>query len=274
LPPEEPPEDASYDEKHTHLMNAIYATLSIALPKKKSLGNTGQPGARAEKSKQLQPPYCDLELPDKLASIRLLEILPGEPDDPDIVTRLFVADINSSASYEALSYVWGTGETLETILVNGLPMRIRPNLHSALGSIRHPSEKRVVWADGLCINQDDLAERSQQVSLMASIYSLAKNVIIYLGPSTPETTSYFNFLKSPVCEREKTGSCCHALLDFLSTRQLQEHCDTLGLNYDEVLVGFGELCLRSWWTRLWTLQEYVLSKQDPIYFCGRDAIDN
>jgi hypothetical protein len=38
-----------------------------------------------------------------------------------------------------------------------------------------------IWADAICINQEDDAERSKQVVMMGEIYSQAKTVIVWLG---------------------------------------------------------------------------------------------
>jgi len=40
---------------------------------------------------------------------------------------------------------------------------------------------RVVWIDAICINQDDLDERSSQLQIMGDIYSQAQDVVIWLG---------------------------------------------------------------------------------------------
>ena len=38
-----------------------------------------------------------------------------------------------------------------------------------------------MWADAVCINQNDLDERSSQVSIMSKIYKDAKKCQIWLG---------------------------------------------------------------------------------------------
>jgi hypothetical protein len=40
----------------------------------------------------------------------------------------------------------------------------------------------LVWADALCINQQDITERNQQVNMMSTIYRKATNVAVWLGP--------------------------------------------------------------------------------------------
>jgi hypothetical protein len=40
-----------------------------------------------------------------------------------------------------------------------------------------------MWADGICINQNDDVEKSKQVAMIGEIYAGAHKTIIYLGPS-------------------------------------------------------------------------------------------
>jgi hypothetical protein len=48
-----------------------------------------------------------------------------------------------------------------------------PRVDDLLGSFR--------WYNALCVNQQDLEERSQQVKRMAEIYSKAAKVVAWLG---------------------------------------------------------------------------------------------
>jgi hypothetical protein len=43
-----------------------------------------------------------------------------------------------------------------------------------------------IWIDAICINQGDPDKRSEQMSMMADIYSKAKQVIVWLGRSDPK----------------------------------------------------------------------------------------
>ncbi|KAK4442000.1 heterokaryon incompatibility protein-domain-containing protein [Podospora aff. communis PSN243] len=43
-----------------------------------------------------------------------------------------------------------------------------------------------LWVDALCIDQENVAERSHQVNLMAAIYKAAARVVVWLGPLEPD----------------------------------------------------------------------------------------
>ena len=49
--------------------------------------------------------------------------------------------------------------------------------------------------DLVCINQDDINERSQQVSLMAEIYQRTAAVLMWIGQGTPRTQQAFHVIQ-------------------------------------------------------------------------------
>ena len=61
-----------------------------------------------------------------------------------------------------------------------------PNLYDCLHQLcnlenMHPISSFEFWIDAICINQDDLNERAQQVNMMYNIYHQAEGVIVWLG---------------------------------------------------------------------------------------------
>lgn len=90
-------------------------------------------------------------------------------------------DLDIAPRYEALSYTWGHAEPRDYVICNGVRKSVTPTLGSALRRLRLTDRTRVVWIDAICVNQDDVAERTQQVRLMKDIYTLTSRVIIWLG---------------------------------------------------------------------------------------------
>lgn len=119
--------------------------------------------------------------PLKAGETRLLVVTPGPPEDTSISVSLEQCLPQLAQPYDALSYVWGDQKTKTTISLNGKPFDITLNLHWALRRTRHRHQTRLIWADALCINQLDLHERSQQVAMMGSIFSHARNVLVCVG---------------------------------------------------------------------------------------------
>ncbi|KAK4612070.1 Heterokaryon incompatibility protein 6, OR allele [Fulvia fulva] len=84
--------------------------------------------------------------------------------------------------FQALSYTWGPYTQSRTMTLQGQPgIKITDNLYAALLRLRRPAEVRRLWVDAVCIDQADLNERAAQVRLMATLYSTAPEVLVWLG---------------------------------------------------------------------------------------------
>jgi hypothetical protein len=123
-------------------------------------------------------------------TIRLMQLQPSSdlqaPVHCSIVHETLAKYENSLLEfYIAVSYVWGDPNIKSTISVDGKRLDITSSLDTALRHIRGGERILHVWADGVCINQNDTGDRNLQVSQMGSIYSTAQHTIIFLGPSSP-----------------------------------------------------------------------------------------
>jgi hypothetical protein len=99
--------------------------------------------------------------------------------------RLSEIDIGM-VPYYALSYTWGSEveritTTLSSGFLNPCDFDITPTLCSALDNFFTQVAHAFLWVDAICINQDDLEERDQQVRRMKTIYQHAEKMYIYLG---------------------------------------------------------------------------------------------
>jgi hypothetical protein len=87
--------------------------------------------------------------------------------------------------YEALSYTWGSSKKTDVVLIEDPTtthsLDIGQNLAAALRHLRYKDKPRTLWNDVICINQQDLNEKSEQVSRMASVYKMAYRVVVWLG---------------------------------------------------------------------------------------------
>ncbi len=80
--------------------------------------------------------------------------------------------------YTALSYVWGNPAFIKPMICNGKPFFTTVNLDIALRFLRHVDVAVMLWVDQICINQEDLKEKTQQVLLMSKIYNHAQSTPI------------------------------------------------------------------------------------------------
>ncbi|KAH6684026.1 heterokaryon incompatibility protein-domain-containing protein [Halenospora varia] len=129
--------------------------------------------------------YSTTPLNSKASEIRILELLPG-PETGQIFGKLSRHHLDDSdqhvnAPYDALSYMWGTPKDAKTIHLNDNDsFKVTPNLSAALHALRLLDKPRAIWIDAICINQNDLQERSDQVQLMRKIYQQAATVYVWL----------------------------------------------------------------------------------------------
>ncbi|PMD30282.1 HET-domain-containing protein [Hyaloscypha variabilis F] len=140
--------------------------------------------------------------------------------------------------YTALSYVWGDTNDTTFISVEGHRLQVTKNLECALRYLR--DEKRVlhVWADGVCINQQDNDEKGKQVQQMGEIYEIAHHTVIFLGECDAATKA--------------------VLIEMLA-------CHENGIAYPKAEEGrliLKRILARPWFYRIWILQELVMS-HDP-----------
>ncbi|CEI67866.1 unnamed protein product [Fusarium venenatum] len=158
-------------------------------------------------------PYANLKVSG--SQIRLLTILSTEPE---ISCELEIAELNRHTKFNALSYVWGDPKITETILVNGDKVPVTTNLASALKyaphhltESKHATGKKL-WVDSICINQNDKAEKSNQVAMMGRIYSKSGAVVCWLGlPCDPlfaaidaiETVAYERYIHGTYTRNEE-----------------------------------------------------------------------
>ncbi|KAF4624621.1 hypothetical protein G7Y89_g13548 [Cudoniella acicularis] len=102
------------------------------------------------------------------SEIRLLKLEPGVRD-ADLHCSLVHKFLEGKPPYEALSYTWGDAKKRRDNFVDGYIFSITTNLEIALRYLRRSDEARTLWVDALCINQEDLQERAQQVRKMRYI---------------------------------------------------------------------------------------------------------
>ncbi len=87
-------------------------------------------------------------------------------------------DGKTSDTYTALSYTWGPVSQSQDILLDGHVFVVRQNLWDFLHIARQNYPGIAFWIDAVCINQDDIQERNQQVSLMSTIYGYAARTFV------------------------------------------------------------------------------------------------
>ncbi|KAI1770775.1 HET-domain-containing protein [Hypoxylon cercidicola] len=199
-------------------------------------------------------PYRPLDSDN--GEIRLLELFPAPEYSSPIECALHPVKLSEKPSFEALLYTWGGKGAGQSITLDGVDLPVFENLEAVLRRLRRPTKSCTLWIDAICINQDDLEERASQVKLMRDVYEGAIGVTIWLGePSRGAELELYG----------KTGGLGTetALWFSPSTDRLRN-----GLEKDEI----RELMCRPWWSRVWIIEEAVVSRKLKI-LCGSWEIE-
>jgi Heterokaryon incompatibility protein (HET) len=131
------------------------------------------------------------------------------------------------------------------IKVDSQDFMITRNLYAALKGLRHPSTRRTLWIDAICINQADDRERNEQVKQMKDIYESAIGVIVWLGDAARDMDRISCFFDPSV----------------------EIHFDY----YDHSVSIFYRLLCNPWWRRMWVIQELLVARKVTVQ-CGRYTV--
>lgn len=204
--------------------------------------------------------------------IRLLHFVDRPPSSDHDHFHLEPHDLATAPRFVALSYTWGSTEPTYDIIVNdSFLFSIRKNLWVALKTLRsffrndvmvsdksRPCEDEgvtfpknllqengypLVWIDAICINQKNIPEKNHQVNMMGKIYAAAGCVISWLGEEADNSQCVMKAIITSTHTRYTSVEVEHAMDAFIR---------------------------RSYWERMWIVQEFVLAK-NVVILCGQEG---
>lgn len=241
--------------------------------------------------------------------IRLLRLISSQDDGIQgeehlLDVQMKHVSLQDSHVYHALSYVWGDPTRNSQILLNNEFFNITKSLHLLLR--RFENEKNVdwLWADAICINQDDDDEKSAQVQMMLQIYGNAHAVLAWLGPSVPDIEYLMQNIQKEakkIIEQEWTklqeeqlvteinyhpeslpSNTFWRIFQHIAIALRKDRDFLVGLAKDLSLINSSNskfphidminLLNRPLWTRVWILQEFAVAKELRLV-CGRTELN-
>ena len=228
-------------------------------------------------------PYEYSALDESASETRLMTLLPGRFEDHISITiETVILTKKHVPKYEALSYVWGSPENPMDVSVKARkPKRpksfsllgrsrrrrleayshgtisVTQNLATALPYLRKEDKPRAFWIDAICVNQQDSAERGHQVKRMAAVYSMASQVIVWLGPESRNSTLALRAIDG-LGSQVRVDWNFHTMTVVLTGETIAQAIDQFD---DETWQSVGDLLSRPWFERLWIWQEVRLARK-------------
>jgi hypothetical protein len=199
---------------------------------------------------------------------RLLRLFKGTYKEP-LCATIFQAELDepTELEYDSLSYAWEPHGPTHSIQVNGQLLDIRENMDSALRGLRQIQKDRVLWIDTICINREDFEETANQLQLMPAIYQKARNVVVNLGPPTPETELMFDYMHRFENELNERGYTSLPASDgvfknsWLYVRHRMDGCKNSATK--QLQESMISLLSHSWFYRAWVLQDVFVARSAP-----------
>lgn len=204
--------------------------------------------------------------------IRLLELSPGK-DDILLEGAVRHVSVDSPGPFWAISYAWGAAPTLLAPFYfktaeGSIP--ITASLHSALRCMREKGVTTLLWADAVCINQEDSLEKSIQIRLLQTIFQSAERVIAWIGNERDnshraiETLMQIRF-RSQASKSDPWPDYLAQIPPAWAGKEVPGLTDGI---WDDIDMLFE----RSWFKRIWIVQELVLPSKAFIV-CGRSELN-
>lgn len=192
--------------------------------------------------------------------IRLIKLQAPIKSHP-LCGNIIHVPLSAELRYWALSYCWGSLAGKRSIILDGKKLRITVNLDGALRQLGN--SYGLLWVDAICINQEDIPEKSREVVRMGEIYSLASGVAAWLGVATKTSDRAMDFLQVLATKAPRS--------------QYEEYLKELPSENDpgkfkDEWTALKDLSKNGYWSRTWIIQELALCRRSKIVHCGTKSL--
>lgn len=199
------------------------------------------------------------------SEIRVVRVY-RQSDQPDQLKFNFrVTNLeDKTLRYTAISYVWGDSVRVASVLAHdGSTLGLTASAHGVLEELMAENPFKYFWIDALCINQDDMAEKNQQVRAMGQIYAKASKVLIWLGRRCEVYERAFAHVR--LLQDRSVDQLDWSLdepLEWSSSNELKHLCHQIGSLPDCGFPSQGwsaiyKIFEHPWFYRVWVIQEAV-----------------
>ncbi|CAJ2501031.1 Uu.00g038840.m01.CDS01 [Anthostomella pinea] len=216
-------------------------------------------------------PYQPLDT--AISGIRLLYLGPGKGTDPLLCTLKHASlQTQPKPQYQTISYVWGNPNQRGETVIESIAVSVPASSERVLRRLRSSETTLCLWIDAICINQDDLPERGQQVGMMAAIYKNSMGNIVHLGEDDHFMQAALKNLHDILEDMRAKTSNAKNLRDVLyGCGGIKPYTsDKLPIELD--VEALSHLYSSPWFGRLWVFQEATLAPNNTCV-CGSFTLD-
>ncbi|OQV09857.1 hypothetical protein CLAIMM_13937 [Cladophialophora immunda] len=164
--------------------------------------------------------------------------------------------------YIALSYIWDLSAPEPnknwTIQIEDRHLSVLDSLRPFFQALRSQNsipDQVWWWIDSVCIDQANILERSEHVRRMKQIYQYAHSTVVWLGEQSEDSDTALDFIDVLY----KMGQASESDEDMRMFLRMEHH--------HPKWIALRNFFCRKWWTRVWTVQEFVVSTS-LSFWCG------
>ena len=200
---------------------------------------------------------------DRTRGIRLLKAS-RQGENKRLTCSFTNVSLDERPQFIAISYAWGEPTLEHRLNCDGnTEMRITSSVKAILQNFADVKDTPYLWIDAICINQSDKDEKAHQIRLMSHIYSGAKQVDVWLGEPTHDSTVAMELI-------EKVHSS--GILQHRSQISAETVCQVVGHSWPgPEWTALQRLLIRPWFQRMWVVQEVILASIVRLH-CGAKSI--
>lgn len=164
-----------------------------------------------------------------------------------------------------MSYFWGDSARRSIVHLDDASVDVPESSAQALRALRLDDCERCLWLDAICINQSDIPEKGQQVSMMSDIYHLTTRNLICLGESDETTALALMDIESILKDVRRETNDYKLLLRTLYDQDEAFCYSSTGLGVEIDLQPLQKFYSLPWFRRVWVVQEAALSRESVCY---------
>ncbi|KAI1388885.1 uncharacterized protein F4822DRAFT_443674 [Hypoxylon trugodes] len=205
--------------------------------------------------------------------LRLLILFPGKKHDP-LQGTIFTCpwtDLTEAGPYRTLSYEWGPDQQSKQYLSTheGI-VTLRESLYIALTHIRQEENPLILWIDAICFNQEEAAEKAQQILLLPKIFQNAARTLAFFGAGERFDEAIKTLLQ--IKAKDLYGTDYRKWPKSVPPiAALWEDSPTPHLD-DMIWINIKHSFDHTWFRRVWIVQEAVVAPTVSIV-CGKWIVD-